>query len=367
MENEENKEVVRHTRQTITINKISEATKKSFKTRLISGIVGLAIIIPAFILGDWAFFALIVIALLISVIELIKCAKTKYSRWAYAATFLLCLAIIIWPLLGTFINNLNNVEGSFWDTGHIYSGYERLYASFIVIIISIFALFYVIMWDENFTVRDACFIFAVGLMMALGFQAILYLRFFPTSYIFKYDEAAFGGYYNVDNTFGSMLLLIYLLIAVFGTDIGAYTFGVLFGKNKINPRISPNKTWAGFWGGFIFSSVVSMAFAFIMAACKNPIMPYRFINGESRSIFALDHWYNIVLLSILIPPFATLGDFVFSAIKRYYNIKDFGHIIPGHGGILDRLDSIIFAALTMGIYVSIAFALDSGTFNLLII
>lgn len=362
MENEENKEV-RHTRQTITINKISDATKKSFKTRLISAIVGLAIIIPAFILGDWAFFALIVFALLISVIELIKCAKTKYSRWAYAATFILCLAIIVWPLIGTFLSN----GSSYWDYGHIYSGYERLYASVIAIIISIFALFYVIMWDENFTVRDACFIFAVGLLMALGFQAILYLRFFPTSYIFRYDEASFGGYYNVDNTFGSMWLLVYLLIAVFGTDIGAYMFGVLFGKHKINPRISPNKTWAGFWGGFIFSGVVSMTFAFIMAACKNPIMPYRMVNGEMRSIFDLEHWYNIVALSIIIPPFATLGDFVFSAIKRYYNIKDFGHIIPGHGGILDRLDSIIFAALIMAIYVSVAFALDSGTFTLLII
>ena len=66
MENEENK--IRHTRQTITINKISDATKKSFKTRLISAIVALAIIIPALVLGDWAYFVLIIIALLVGVI-----------------------------------------------------------------------------------------------------------------------------------------------------------------------------------------------------------------------------------------------------------------------------------------------------------
>ena len=359
MENEENK--VRHTRQTITINKISDATKKSFKTRLISALVALAIIIPALVVGDWAYFALIIVALLVGVIELIKCAKTKYSRWAYLATFILCLAIIIWPMVGRFI------DGSYWDSGHIYSGYPRLYISVIILIISIFALFYVVMWDENFTVRDVCFIFAVGFLMAMGFQALLYLRYFPTSGIFQYNAEDFGGFYNIDNTLGSMLLIIYLLIAVFGTDIGAYAFGVLFGNTKINPRISPNKTWAGFWGGLLFSSLLSMGFAFIMAACKNPIMPYRFYNGGERSIFDLTHWFNIVILSIIIPPFATLGDFVFSAIKRYYNIKDFGHLIPGHGGILDRLDSIIFAALIMAICVSIAFNIDNGTFSLLII
>ena len=357
-------EEVEHTRhQTITINKISDATKKSFKTRVISGLIALALIIPALIVGDWAYFALIVAALFIAVIELIKCAKTKYSRWAYVATFVLCLLIIIWPLLGSLL-----VDGAAsWDMGHVYSGYERLYVSVIVLVISIFALFYVIMWDENFTVRDACFIFAVGFLIALGFQSLLYLRFFPTSHIFQYDETNYGGFYNLNNTFGSMWLIIYLLIAVFGTDIGAYMFGVLFGKSKINPRISPNKTWAGFWGGLLFSSIFSMTFAFIMAACDNPIMPFRMINGELRSIFDLSHWYNIVILSILIPPFATLGDFVFSAIKRYYNIKDFSHIIPGHGGMLDRLDSIIFAALLMAIFVSVAFAIDCGTFSLLII
>ena len=351
----------KHARQTITINKISESTKKSFKTRVIAGATALALVIPALVLGDWAFFALVVVALLIAVIELIKCAKTKYSRWAYLATFILCLAIIIWPLISTFVG------GQYWDDGHIYSGYSRLYISVIVLIIAIFALFYVVMWDENFTVRDVCFIFAVGFLMAMGFQALLYLRFLPTSSIFSYDDAARGTFYNFDNTFGSMWLIIYLLIAVFGTDIGAYMFGVLFGHSKINPRISPNKTWAGFWGGLLFSSVLSMTFAFIMAATNNPIMPVRTYNGVTGSIFDLAHWYNIIALSVLIPPFATLGDFVFSAIKRYYNIKDFGHIIPGHGGILDRLDSIIFASLIMAIYVSIAFAIDTGTFSLLII
>lgn len=351
-------------RGTIQINKISESTKKSFKTRVISAIVGISLVIPTIILGDWAFFVLIVVALAIGVIELIKCAKTKYSRWAYVVTYILCLALVIWPMVGLLM-----YQGTgFWDSGHIYSGYDRLYISTVVLIVSIFGLFYVIMWDENFTVRDACFIFAVGFLMAMGFQALLFLRFFPTCGIFHYEAINYGSsFYNVDNTVGSMLLIIYLLIATFGTDIGAYAFGVLFGKSKVNERISPNKTWAGFWGGFLFSGVFSMAFAFIMAACNHPIMPVRTYAGVTGSIFDLNHWYNIVILSVIIPPFATLGDFVFSAIKRYYGIKDFGKIMPGHGGILDRLDSIIFSALVMALYVVVAFAIDTGSFNLLII
>ena len=349
-------------RATIQINKISESTKKSFKTRLISAIIGIALVVPAIVLGDWAFFALAIIALAIGVIELIKCAKTKYSIWAYIFTFVFCAALVLWPVFAMLVDPTN----PFWDYGHIYSGYNRLYVSFLIIIMSIFALFYVIMWDENFTVRDACFIFTVGFLMAMGFQALLFLRFFPTAGEFHYAAVQTGGgFYNVDNTIGSMYLIIYLLIATFGTDIGAYTFGVLFGKRKVNVRISPNKTWAGFWGGFIFSAIFSMGFAFIMAATGNPIMPVRTFNGVTSSIFDLNHWYNIIILSIIIPPFATLGDFVFSAIKRFYNIKDFGNIMPGHGGILDRLDSVIFAALIMAIFVVVAFAIDTGTFSLL--
>jgi len=344
----------------LQLNKISDSTKKTFKVRVISAVIGIIVIIPALFLGDWFFFAAILFALAVGVIELIKCAKKKYSRWAYVATYILCLALTLWPLIGRLLDHTGA-----WDNGHIYSGFDRMYISVIVLVVSIFSLFYVIMWDENFTVRDACFIFTVGFLMAMGFQSLLFLRYFPTAGIFYTSPSA--SFYNVDNTIGSMWLIVYLLIATFGTDIGAYMFGVLFGKNKVNPRISPNKTWAGFWGGLFFSSVLSMAFAFGMAAANNPIMPFRFYNGALRSIFAMDHWYNIVILSLLIPPFATLGDFVFSAVKRYYEIKDFGKLMPGHGGILDRLDSIIFSSIIMATFVVIAFAVDSGTFSFLLL
>ena len=358
MENKKNE-----VRNTIQINKISESTKKSFKVRVISALIALVIVVPALFLGDWAFLAVIVFALGVGVVELIKCAKKKYSRWSYVATFVFTLAIVLWPMVGMLVFH----PGTFWDVGHVYSGYDRLYIPVIAVVASIFALFYVIMWDENFTVRDACFIFTIGLLVAMGLQSLLFLRFFPTAGIFNFNGADYGAFYNYENTIGSMWLILYLLIATFGTDIGAYAFGILFGHEKVNPRISPNKTWGGFWGGLIVSAFLSMLFAFIMALTGNPIMPVRTYNGVTGSIFDLEHWYNIVVLSLIIPPFATLGDFVFSAIKRFFEIKDFGNIMPGHGGILDRIDSLIFSSLIMAAYVVVAFAIQTGSFTFLLI
>jgi len=338
----------RNADHTIKLNKIDDDAKIALKTRVISAIVGLCVIIPAIILGDWLFLIEMIAFVGIASYEIVHCAKKKYSRWLYIFTFIAMFALCFWPIFRRVVTS-----GMIGD-GHIYFYFDSLYISFMILVASMFALFYIIMWDENFTVRDACFIFTIGLMTALGFQALSFIRFYPALLMGETD-----GFYNTQNTFQSMLAIIYFLIAVFMTDIGAYFTGMLFGKKKINPRISPKKTWAGFFGGLFISTVLSATFAFVMAAVGLPILPV--VNGSS--IFDLNHWYNIVILSMIIPPFATLGDFVFSALKRYYEIKDFGKIMPGHGGILDRADSIIFSALVMGVFIIVAEAVSYGEIN----
>ena len=338
----------RNADHTIRMNKITDEAKVALKTRVISAIVGLCVIIPAIILGDWLFLLEMIGFVGVASFEIVHCAKKKYSIWLYIFTAVAMFALCFWPIFRRLV-----ASGAIGD-GHIYFYFDSLYISFLILVASMFALFYIIMWDENFTVRDACFIFTIGLMTALGFQALSFIRFYPA-----YLMGETSGFYNTQNTFQSMLLVIYFLIAVFMTDIGAYFTGMLFGKKKINPRISPKKTWAGFFGGLFISTVLSATFALVMAACDLPILPKQ---GGS-SLFDLNHWYNIVLLSALIPPFATLGDFVFSALKRYYEIKDFGKIMPGHGGVLDRADSVIFAALVTGVYIVVAEAVFNGVTN----
>lgn len=124
---------------------------------------------------------------------------------------------------------------------------------------------------------------------------------------------------------------VFLLIWI--NDIFAYLVGKSIGKTKLAPKISPNKTIEGFAGGFIASCIVSM-------------LIYKYI-PINNSIFV---WWFWLLLAIIICIFGTLGDLIQSKFKRQAGVKDSGNLIPGHGGIFDRLDSIVFSASFVYLY-----------------
>ncbi len=127
--------------------------------------------------------------------------------------------------------------------------------------------------------------------------------------------------------------LYYILLFLFISwlcDIGAYFVGTRFGKNKLAPKISPNKTVEGVLGGVAFAIVSMVAYNFVFLA-----VIYSDIHVNFIALFV------IILIGIV---FSILGDLVASIIKRQYKIKDFGSIMPGHGGILDRFDSLILVS-----------------------
>ena len=126
------------------------------------------------------------------------------------------------------------------------------------------------------------------------------------------------------------------------TDIFAYFTGRAFGKHKLNERVSPKKTWEGFFGGVIVSILSTIIFGVVTDACGVPMLP---------GVLDTEHWYNILILSILIPIFGVFGDLIFSQIKRNYNIKDFGKALKSHGGVLDRLDSILIVSIAMSLVI----------------
>jgi phosphatidate cytidylyltransferase len=117
--------------------------------------------------------------------------------------------------------------------------------------------------------------------------------------------------------------MIWLLALVWATDTAAYSVGRSFGGPKLAPSISPNKTWSGFIGGIVAAGLVGAVAAKL--ADRTDVM-------------------EMVFLSAFIAVWAELGDLAESALKRGFQVKDTGSLIPGHGGMLDRLDSLLFAA-----------------------
>ncbi len=122
--------------------------------------------------------------------------------------------------------------------------------------------------------------------------------------------------------FGTIITL-WFVVAVWSVDIGGYVVGCTLKGPKLAPKISPNKTWAGLFGAMLFSALTSVAVA------------YFFARGE-YAVFAT--------LGVVLALIAQAGDLLESMVKRYLKVKDSSNLIPGHGGIFDRLDGLLFAA-----------------------
>ncbi len=119
----------------------------------------------------------------------------------------------------------------------------------------------------------------------------------------------------------NLVLLIFIFTCIY--DSFAYLIGVRFGKNKLAPSISPKKSWEGFIGGSIFMLTIFYIF-------------------DTQNFLSINSFEYVYFLFFMLPITATLGDLAISFFKRKANIKDTGRLIPGHGGILDRIDALLF-------------------------
>jgi len=130
-----------------------------------------------------------------------------------------------------------------------------------------------------------------------------------------------------------------IFIAAWGCDTGAYFVGKAFGKRKLAPRLSPNKTVAGAIGGIITAAVLCAAYVLILSHFQ--AVPSIYPPPQSTLVRDMTFFAAYGAIAAML---AMGGDLFASAIKRRTGIKDFGVIIPGHGGVLDRFDSILFVA-----------------------
>ncbi|MFI3252603.1 MAG: phosphatidate cytidylyltransferase [bacterium] len=133
--------------------------------------------------------------------------------------------------------------------------------------------------------------------------------------------------------------IIYLFLITTMTDMFAYFGGVLFGKHKMAPTISPKKTWEGAVIGSIFGTAAASSFALFLGINNSSIFS-EILSFDGALLIAF-----VICLTAVATILGQIGDLVASKLKRTYEIKDFGKIFPGHGGVLDRFDSAIFVSM----------------------
>ncbi len=264
------------------------------KQRIISALVALLIVIPLIIIGGYFYKIGVIILGVIGVMELIK-AKSKDKKVP-----LLIKIITVANFLLMMIVNINNNEFI------LNMPYKYLILNTLLLLLPL--IFY--HDNKKYSIEDAIFFSGFNIFLVLGFSALMMMREYNVYY------------------------LIFILLITISTDTFAYIVGILIGKHKMCPTISPNKSVEGFIGGLLFGTFITT---------------YIYIT-------TFDYTGSIILLILVmmfISIMSALGDLFFSFIKRQYEIKDFGKIMPGHGGILDRLDSILFVILTFCLIISI--------------
>ncbi|GGJ92698.1 phosphatidate cytidylyltransferase [Lentibacillus kapialis] len=253
------------------------------KERIITALVAFLIFIPAVVIGGTIFQLFVYLLASIALFELIR--MRQISHYYTPAIFAL---LPLWLLM---------VPESSKYAGFLL-GIEKIEVFMIFVL---FLLSYTVMAKNKFTFDDAGFILLAITYVGMGFFYLMETR----------------------SSSDGLARIFYVLVVIWATDTGAYFCGKAFGKHKLWPEISPNKTVEGALGGILLAVVIGMFFHIAFPFSYDMIV--------------------VILVTVLVSVAGQVGDLVESAFKRNYGVKDSGKLLPGHGGILDRLDSLLFA------------------------
>lgn len=256
------------------------------KTRILTAIGIIAVVLYPVLAGGWALEALGVFIVCAGAYEWLH-ALDNYDKWGIGVTLLEIVLVLMIPVVKAY--------------------YPQ--ALFAWIALGIVSLWILPIFIQSFS-EKSCF-------AAVTFFAIFGICFLGMQ----------------DLIMGDQQYLWTLCLATYGSDSGAYFCGRFFGKHKMIERISPKKTWEGFFGGWIVGMILSWSISLL------------YVQG-------LNYLLNMAIC-ILAPVFAELGDLCFSTFKREYKLKDFSNLLPGHGGVLDRVDSLLMNIILFGILSSI--------------
>ena len=255
--------------------------------RVVSAIIMVLLFIPFLVIGGTPFIILMSVLGVLGLYELLKIrgeAKKKFPVFMRVIAYLMTVFLIV--------NNAGSIDLQYDIDYRLISAIIFLFLVPMVFINN----------SKKYNLNDALFLVGSVVFIGLSFNLLSVIRNFNVAYF------------------------IYLLLITTMTDSFALFTGMLIGKHKLAPEISPKKTIEGAIGGSLMGTIISTAFYVTV------------INSNIPLVF-------IILITLALTAVGQVGDLAFSAIKRYYGQKDFSDLIPGHGGILDRFDSLVFVVL----------------------
>ncbi|QCQ04203.1 phosphatidate cytidylyltransferase [Ligilactobacillus animalis] len=250
------------------------------KQRVITAVIALIVFLPLLYLGGLPFDILVTLMGVVAMSEFLIMKKKLLVSFEAIISFLLILSVLL-PVFWAGFWTQDTLGGSFY-------------------LLALVMLVYTVISKNRFSFDDAGVLLLGGLYAGLGFRFMMLARA------------------------ESLWMMLYALLIVWITDSGAYLIGRKIGKNKLAPHISPNKTWEGSIGGSLSAVVIVGAYLYFVQGA----FPYSFS--------------TMLLWTLVFSVGGQLGDLIESAFKRHYGVKDSGKILPGHGGILDRFDSLLF-------------------------
>lgn len=281
-------------------------------TRIISGAVGVVLLV-----GILIFHNTIVLPIAVAAIIAIMLYELLRAVQLHKCVPILCAVEVCGILVPFIYNGYSRLCGLdvFFQT--FYPKYLSIEVSFAVTIIAAFVIF--LTWLRNHkTIRYEQIFFALAVMMLVPQAMTSMVR------IDRYSEN------------NGLFLLVMGLCGAWIADTGAYFTGVAFGKHKLCPEISPKKTIEGFIGGIVITGLV-YAVAFSV------------YSGE----FVFTSALLTFILGVICAVIGTIGDLSASMVKRQIGFKDYGKIMPGHGGLMDRFDSVLFVLPTFYAFISL--------------
>ena len=261
--------------------------------RVFTLIFGFGVLIPILIFSEtWIFQGFLCLITTAALYEMYACIRQQKEYLCIIPGYLFG---ILTPILYRIFAEKNDNE-------------LRFYKIFVccVLLYAFFLLGISVLTERKYTLESAAALFIVTIYIVFGMNSMAFV------------QSMEGGKY----------VLILTFIVSFSTDIFAFLVGKLFGKRKLFPKISPKKTVEGAIGGIVFCVLFCVIYGVILSAWIH-IKPNYFI---------------LIPFAVICSVISQVGDLIFSCIKRRYGIKDFGKILPGHGGICDRFDSVLAVA-----------------------